>query len=272
MEAQRLLQYPGSKWSIAEWIVSHMPEHTSYLEPFFGSGAVLFNKPVAPLETINDVDENVTNFFRVVRDRPDELERKLRYTPYARSEYLRSYEPEGDEVERARLFLVRLSMAMGAKTSDSTGWRFTVDYDARPLSPAVEWTRLPDRIQGVADRLRTVQIDNQTAVEQIARHRHTSTLIYCDPPYLMSTRSRRMYAHEMGVQDHEELLAVLQEHPGPVMISGYAHPMYDGELRHWHRHEHRTKAQGGKARTEVLWLNPKLAELAGRAQQLTLDF
>lgn len=87
MKAPRILHYPGSKWSMADWIIDHMPEHSTYLEPFFGSGAVLFNKTPSRLETINDLDGEVVNLFRVIRDTPDELARAVHWTPYARDEF-----------------------------------------------------------------------------------------------------------------------------------------------------------------------------------------
>lgn len=59
------IKYPGAKWSYADWIISYIPEHRFYLEPYFGSGAVFFNKPQARYETINDIDGQVVNFFRV---------------------------------------------------------------------------------------------------------------------------------------------------------------------------------------------------------------
>jgi hypothetical protein len=95
MTAPRILHYPGSKWSMAEWIISHMPPHQTYLEPFFGSGAVFFTKAPSPLETINDIDGDVVNLFRVIRDRPDDLARLVYWTPYSRQEYINSYQLGG---------------------------------------------------------------------------------------------------------------------------------------------------------------------------------
>lgn len=87
-----ILKYPGSKWRMAEKIVSLMPEHRSYLEPFFGSGAVFFSKPRSRIETINDLDGEIVNLFRVVRDMAEELEREVALTPYSREEYERAWE------------------------------------------------------------------------------------------------------------------------------------------------------------------------------------
>ena len=120
----------------------------------------------------------------------------------------------------------------------------------------------------VANRLKNVQLEQQPAIQLIQRYKRPDVLIYADPPYLLSTRSGRMYRHEMTDADHAELLNVLDEHPGPVLLSGYDNPMYNERLRHWHREERRVVAEAGQIRTEVLWINPVATEHCGR--QLTL--
>ena len=243
---------------MAEWIISHMPEHTTYLEPFFGSGAVLFNKQRATLETVNDLDGEVVNLFRVIRDYPEKLAHQIHWTPYARQEYYTGYETEGDDIERTRRFLVRCWMARGGKTSDRTGWRHIIDLNAP--HPAKQWQDLPDKILAVTDRIRNVQIECQPAIKLMERYRRPEVLIYADPPYLLSTRSKRMYKHEMKDTDHEELLDALESHPGPLLLSGYSHPMYDERLKHWKRETKEVKAEAGRIRTEVLWINPVAVE------------
>ncbi|WP_338010528.1 MULTISPECIES: DNA adenine methylase [Bacillales] len=137
-----------------------MPEHTTYLEPYFGSGAVFFNKESSALETINDLDGDVVNLFKVIRDHPEDLANKVRWTPYSREEYYNSYnvEGEGDKLERARMFLVRCWMARGGKTSDRTGWKHNIDVSKPPNNRMPdEWSKVPDRILTVTDRLKRVQ-------------------------------------------------------------------------------------------------------------------
>jgi len=265
MTAPRILHYPGSKWTLAEWIISHMPPHTTYLEPFFGSGAVFFNKSPSPLETINDLDGDVVNLFRVIRDQPEELARLVKWTPYSREEYYASYEQGGGDLERARRFLVRCWMARGGKTSDRTGWKHNVDFSKSPNTPMPkQWRNLPERILTVTERLRDVQLEQQPALQLIERYRLPEVLIYADPPYILSTRSKRLYRKEMSNEDHLLLLAALDAHPGPVLLSGYDHPIYHSRLAHWHRKERQSQTDSGKQRTEVLWINPVAAENVGR--------
>ncbi|OPA77452.1 DNA methyltransferase [Paenibacillus selenitireducens] len=267
MTVPRILHYPGSKWNLAQWIIDHMPQHGTYLEPFFGSGAVFFNKPSSKIETVNDMDGDVVNLFKVIRDRADDLIREVEWTPYSREEYYASYEPdpEADELERARMFLVRCWMARGGKTSDRTGWKHNIDASKCPNSNMpIQWSRVPERISMVTDRLRGVQIEQQAAVDLIKRYNNKDVLIYADPPYILSTRSKRLYKHEMKDHDHIALLEVLDDHPGPVLLSGYAHELYDERLKHWTRETKSATAEMGRIRTEVLWINPVAAEQMGQ--------
>ncbi len=119
----------------------------------------------------------------------------------------------------------------------------------------------------VAERLKNVQIENQSAEDLLKRYARKDVLVYCDPPYLLSTRSKRLYKHEMmGEDEHSRLLEQLDNHPGPVLLSGYAHPLYDDRLEHWRRETKIVKAESGRSRTEVLWINPIAAEKVGQLQ------
>ncbi|QPR68531.1 DNA adenine methylase [Lysinibacillus macroides] len=262
----RILHYPGSKWSLADWIISHFPDHETYLEPFFGSGAVLFSKNRSQLETVNDLDGEIVNLFQVIRERPDELAHQIKFTPHAREEYYNSYTAADDELERARRLIVRLWQGRGGKTSHRTGWRSMIEMNG-PL-PGKEWLAFPEKIAVVAERLIGVQIENQPAVELIQRYSRQNVLIYADPPYILSTRTTTSYKHEMTNEQHEELLTVLNNHPGPVILSGYENELYSDMLQDWHKECKSAKAEGGAARIEVLYINPVAAEHGCRQQTL----
>lgn len=87
-----IAKYPGSKWSLSDRIINLFPEHHSYLEPFFGSGAILFNKPRSNIETVNDLDGNVVNLFECIRTDPERLARSIYMTPYSREVYEKAYQ------------------------------------------------------------------------------------------------------------------------------------------------------------------------------------
>lgn len=269
-EWRPILKYPGSKWRLAEWIVSLMPPHKSYLEPFFGSGAVFFNKPPSKIETINDLDGEIVNLFRVARDMTEALERAVALTPYSREEYERAWERKKagnitDPVEMARLTLVRYWMTHGSCSVNKAGWKH--DRAGRDRAYAAQyWARLPAWIAGAMDRLKDAQIEHVPAVDVIRRFAHPDVLIYADPPYVLSTRKRKQYNVEMAEDtQHVELLEALLAHPGPVMLSGYDNELYNDTLTGWDKLQKKTRCEGGGARTETLWINyePQMTLLGG---------
>ena len=254
-----VLKYPGAKWSIAEWIISRFPPHHSYLEPFFGSGAVLFHKARSNIETVNDLDGDVVNLFECIRRDPEKLGWMAYYTPYSRQEYEKAYSPDlpADPFSRAVRFLIRCNQGYGSRTNESrVGWKNDVQGRERAYA-AKCWTELPEVIARAAERLRGVQIECRQAVEVIERFNAPNVLIYCDPPYVLSARSggKRQYKHEMTDEDHVELLTALKAHRGPALISGYPSGLYDSELRGWYRETTTATDQLSRRREEVLWMN-----------------
>lgn len=231
-----------------------MPAHTTYLEPFFGSGAVFFNKRPSKVETINDIDGQVINFFRMLREQPDELARLIELSPWSREEYCISWEKTGVPIEDARRFMVKCWQAYGARLDYRSGWRHD-KKGAIKASTYQSWGNIRERFAETAKRLQHTQIENCPAVDLIRAHHYPDTLIYADPPYPLSTRGTRLYAHEMTDSDHLELLDALDAHPGPVLLSGYACDLYDNRLSHWRRETITSVADGGRAREEVLWIN-----------------
>ena len=250
-----LLNYPGAKWGMAKEIVAIMPQHRSYLEPFFGSGAVLFNKPPSAIETVNDIDGDITNFFKVLREQPDRLAEAISLTPYSRDVFNDAHENRGTEdFDRAYRFAIRSKMGHGFKTYQKTG--FKIDVSGRQGAYAVRaWNKVPRTILEAAGRMKDVQIENQPALDVIRKFNHDNVLIYADPPYLLDTRGGKQYRHEMTEQDHLDLLAALLQHKGPVILSGYPHEMYDRELKGWSRITRKSYNQNSDQRTEVLWCN-----------------
>lgn len=249
-------KYPGSKWSLADWIISFFPEHHSYLEPFFGSGAVFFNKPRSHIETINDLDGNVVNLFECIREDPERLAREIYFTPYSREVYEKVFlsVPE-DKYEAALNFYIRLNMGHGFRTNgEKVGWKNDVQGRERSYA-SQDWCKLPEKVMQAAERLRGVQIENRPALELILRFNYKNVLIYCDPPYMLSARHGKQYRHEMEDGDHEELLDALLKHKGYVIISGYDTEMYNSILKGWHKEETTAYSQVCSKKKEIIWMN-----------------
>lgn len=269
-----LLRYHGGKWRLALWLMQFFPPHRMYVEPFAGSASVLMQKDRASAECINDLDDRVVNLFRVLRDpaQAERLRRRLHLTPFARTEFDAAYEPTDDPVELAARTVVLSFMGHG---SDSIGRGYRTgfrckDSDGRSL-PSNEWANWPDQVPLFVDRLRGVAIERRDAIEVIGRLDSEGTLLYVDPPYPFHTRTaaRRNhgYRHEMTDQQHRELAAVLHGCAGMVVLSGYATPLYDRELYpDWERHSRKAMADGARARTEVVWLNPACTQALERSR------
>lgn len=249
-------KYPGSKWSIAEWIINFFPEHHSYLEPFFGSGAVLFNKARSNIETVNDMDGNVTNLFECIREDPEKLARSIFLTPYSRQIYEKAFkEVSTDKYEAALNFYIRLNMGHGFRTTgEKVGWKNDVQGRERSYA-SQDWCGLPEKIMQAAERLRGVQIENRPAADLIPRFNFQKVLIYCDPPYMLNTRHGKQYRYEMDAEEHEKLLALLLAHKGPVVISGYETELYNDMLAGWKRFETTSYSQVCSKKREVIWMN-----------------
>lgn len=270
-----VLRYHGGKWRLAPWIIDHFPAHRVYVEPFGGAASVLLRKPRAYAEVYNDLDGEVVNLFRVLRDRElaQQLEAVCRLTPFSRSEFALSYEPADDPVEQARRTLFRSFAGFGSvgASGRKTGFRSNVTRNG--TVPAHDWATLAEAIPTFVERLQGVVIECEPALDVIRRYDGPETLHYIDPPYPFSTRTAtaqwdRNYRHEMTDDEHRELAAVLRHLEGMVIISGYPCELYDDELySDWTRVCREALADGARLRTECLWLSPSVIE---RQKQMSL--
>jgi len=261
----------GGKYSHRSWLLPLLPECHHYCEPYAGSAAVLLNRDPSPVETYNDLDGEVCNFFRVLRDEKAEIIEAIGLTPFSREEFSIACEFDANltAVERARQFYVRArQVRTGLAQSASLGrWANCKQTSRAGMSGVVSrWLGAVDKLPEIADRLIRVQIENRPAIDVIALYDSPDTLFYCDPPYIHETRGdSKAYSSEMSDDDHAELAVALNSLAGKVALSNYDCDLM-GELypkSDWfktvipERTNHATKGK----RTEVLWTNYDPAEL-----------
>lgn len=259
MNAKRpIIRYHGGKWLLAPWIIENMPPHRIYTETFGGGASVLLRKPRSYAEIYNDMDGEIVNLFRVARDNGEELAEMLRLTPFARDEFVTSYEPAICPIEQARRTVVRAFMGFGSPSASGRKTGFRANSNRSGTTPAHDFANYADQLPTIIARLRGIVIENRPAIDVMAAHDTTETLHYVDPPYLHETRKcpDKAYRFEMSDSQHRELAEFLKTLKGAVMVSGYDSPLYSEIYEGWHRLERTALADGAKKRIEVLWISP----------------
>jgi len=255
-----IVRYHGGKWKLAPWILDHMPKHRVYVEPYGGGASILLRKTRSYAEIYNDLDGEVVNLFRAARDHGYDLRNRLRLTPFAREEFVLSYQPADCPIEAARRMVVRSFMGYGSNAVLGKPSGFRANSNRSGNTPAADWKNYGEAFTALVERLRGVVIENRDAQQVMAVHDSPETLHYVDPPYVKSTRDNgKDYRHEMTDSDHLELAEFLAGLSGMVMVSGYRCALYDTAFRGWRRLDKAAMADGARKRTESLWLSPNIA-------------
>ncbi len=254
----------GGKFNHLGWLLPLLPTCRHYCEPFAGSAAVLLNRPPSPIETYNDMDGEVVNFFRVLRDQKDRLIEAIGLTPFSREEFYHACSGNGEPrsaLERARWFFVRARQVRTglAQTASLGRWANCKNTSRAGMSGVVSrWLGSVESLPEIAERLLRVQIENRPAVEVITLYDSPDTLFYCDPPYPHEARGdAKAYGFEMNDDEHRELALLLSRVRGKVAVSGYRCDTMDALYRGWRRTEAPSKKCHSikKPRREALWMN-----------------
>lgn len=254
----------GGKFSHLRWLLPLLPGTRQYCEPFGGSAAVLLNRAPAEIETYNDIDGEVVNFFRVLRSHRREFVEALVLTPFSREEFALACEPVGDEVgafERARRFFVRARQVRTglARTASLGRWANCKNTSRSGMSGVVSrWINGVEGLLEIAERLARVRIENRPAIDLIRLYDDANTLFYVDPPYPHESRSdSKAYGYEMSEKEHRGLAKTLHAACGKVAVSGYQCPLMNelyGEWRVTTSEIKQTHSSKG-LRQEALWTN-----------------
>lgn len=266
----------GGKAYLAKQIRKLMPPHTRYIEPYFGSGAVLFSgdgENVA--EFANDIDFALTNFWNTLKS-PEwfaEFSRLIAMTPFSEWEFNASKILQNGEKHvagplTAASFFVRNRQSRQALEKDfATPTRRL----RRGMNEQVSaWLSAVDGLPEFHHRLRRVEIRCGDAVDFIRELDSEETFAYIDPPYVHETRTAtKCYEHEMTEADHCRLLVALERMSGKFILSGYLCAMYQdvADRCGWHHIdiEIDNKSSGSKVKEkkiERLWMNHEPGTLA----------
>lgn len=217
-------------------------------------------KPRVYAEVYNDMNADVVNLFRLLRDpvSAEHLIASLALTPFARDEYELAHERVDDPLEAARRFI--LISFFGFSTcncnlQERSGFR-AKSYRSG-ASPAWDWTKYPECLFAVVNRLRGVSIENRDAFELIPALDRHDVLFYVDPPYPRSVRVKYgAYEHEFDDDDHRRLAEQLHQVKGMVVISSYDSELYRELYADWQMVTTIARTDGGD-RIECLWLSPR---------------
>ena len=254
----------GGKYSHLDWLLPLLPECHHYCEPFGGSAAVLLNRPPSPVETYNDVDGEVVNFFRVLRNQQAKLLRCIALTPFSREEFFDAVDSNGrrvSDLERARRFFVRARQVRTglAQTASLGRWANCKRTSRNGMSGVVSrWLGSVEMLPDVAERLLRVQIENRPAAEVLRLYDDDDTLFYCDPPYPHGSRGDdKAYEFEMSDSQHRGLARLLHGAKARVALSGYRCDLLDSLYSDWRMVEAPPKqCHSSKGiRVEAMWMN-----------------
>lgn len=271
--------YIGGKSQMAPWIISHLPDHDCYVEPFAGSAAVLIRKPRSTVEVLNDRDRDIVHFFNTLRTQPDELSEFIANTPYSRQLYKEwadeyySGRRDDDPVARAGKWLYLRYASFGGKYGRKTGWKRASVRNRQP--PSKNWANVEQRIYTIRDRLRGAEIECLDYQDVIQRYDSKRTVFYCDPPYVEAADD--YYRVSDSDFPHDELAQTLLEIDGAAIVS-YTDAPEDSPLTEWHTAEFAKKnaarrgshTEWNEETTERLFMNFNPDEtplFVGAAQQ-----
>lgn len=271
----------GGKYSHLDWLLPLLPKCHHYCEPFGGSAAVLLNREPSPIETYNDIDGEVCNFFRVLREDKERLIEQIGLTPFSREEFAAACQiaPNLPALERARQFYVRARQVRTglAQTASLGRWANCKNTSRAGMSGVVSrWLGSLDALGQIADRLIRVQIENRPAEDVIRLYDSKNTLFYCDPPYIHNTRGDdSAYAFEMTDDEHCSLAEVLNSVKGMVALSNYdcdlLNRLYPPPRWHKITGPNRTIHSTKDKRVEVLWTNYDLSKKSGGQGRLRFE-
>jgi len=272
-----VIKYFGGKGLMIDKLLNLIPDHLTYVEVFGGAASLLFAKKPSKIEVYNDIDSDVVNLFRVLRNEEDfkEFQKLANLTPYSRENFYYCRDTllsTTNKIERAYKFFVVMRQSF---SGTGENWGFDVkSYRGVLPTNVLSYLSAVKRLPEIADRILRVQIEHDDFRKIISRYDTERTFFYLDPPYLPDTRRDGGYKHEMTIEDHKDLLKLITNIKGKVLLSGYDNELYQNYLKNWHKIDFRVSTSvplrkkeekeennfEENFRIETVWMNYEMDE------------
>lgn len=211
----------GGKSKLRKTIIEMIPEHTCYVELFFGAGWVYFGKEPSKVEVINDIDKELINLFKMIKYHAPEIERLLEYEFSGRDifeEYKNCTLEQLTEIHRAIRFLYLISQSFAGK-----GSHYGYGTNTKP-SPQIFYKGV---LGDLKERLRNTYVENLSFDKVIEKYDREYSFFFCDPPYFETAG----YGNIFGEEEHLKLIEMLKNIKGKFLVTINDHP----KVREWYK-------------------------------------
>lgn len=269
-----LIQWVGGKGQQLDQLLRLIPHTHTFVEPYGGGASILLNRDRSEVEVYNDLNNDLVNLWRVVRDPAlaGRLQAQLDATLFAREEFIHAIDvlrtPPRDPVERAWALVVVQNLGVSGKAQTHSPGNWSRSF--QDSKNTEKWWRRVDALRTIHERFKYVQVDNRDALVCMEYWDSPNTAFYLDPPYVLNTRQNtKYYTFEMSDEEHQKMVACILSLRGAVVLSGYEHPLYEPlTSAGWTTTEYSVMAssvvtdEGKPRRTEVAWRNPRAVELS----------
>lgn len=260
-----LVNYFGGKYPHLKWLIDKFPQgNYHFIDIMCGSANVALNVDY-PFVTINDINDDVFNLFKVLRENYEEFLRALYLTPFCRTELYKIIDDKRagksySDIEEARRYFVKCQMGYGANGSQNNHYGMGFEYllHSKGYQKVDNWNVKLKRLSKIVSKLRGFQIEHSNALDLFPKVNRPGNIVYFDPPYLLSVRhDKKRYKHDLSDDFHHQLAEKATSAECYIAISGYDSHLYNELFKGFYKSINKpTKTNTGKrVNQECLWTN-----------------
>jgi DNA adenine methylase len=272
------IEWKGTKYQMSNIINNNTVYTKRYIEPFGGSGIVMLRRKSVAVETYNDLNKNLTNFFRILREHKDYLINELEKYNYSQNDLEESLnrlenKKYNTDLQNAVYFFISCCLTRPntmPETSKESYFKSSIKSSNGNITKVCNtFNNRIEKLEKVKERFNKVQITNKDAFKLIKRHGGRDAMFYLDPPYISELWEGK-YKHGLSRNKHKELLDLIKDKDGFYMISSYPNEIYNEKLENWDKLTKEHKSSLGsldsntKNKKEVIYCNYNVDKLGGK--------